>query len=333
MTRIKFVSALALIGALALSGCRQNTPSVPPTQQPPVVTTPTTPTTPGVSAPYEGPSTPVAPPLVTAPVDTATDYKAVLIGINKYPNAPLSGCVNDVIDMAAYLVRIGVPSSSIRIIKDEEATTARIQKEMAWLVEGAKEGSVRLFHYSGHGAEYASANNAGQPNGMNQIICPVDFDWTPGHMITDRQFVDTFSRLPDNVLFNWISDSCHSGDLTRQLPRPGEKFKRYPNTPPAQVALQKEAKKKFRTRGFVGGVLDVGYVSGCKSDELSADSWFGNRPNGALTYNLLIALNADAARTVPLRDIVKYVNDFLDRDGYDQNPQAEGARVVKPFLK
>ena len=53
--------------------------------------------------------------------------KALLIGINKYPNCPLNGCVNDVNDMANFLVQqYKFNPDNIRMLTDERATTAAI---------------------------------------------------------------------------------------------------------------------------------------------------------------------------------------------------------------
>jgi metacaspase-1 len=258
--------------------------------------------------------------------------KALLVGINKYPSAPLSGCVNDVTDMKAILIaNYGFADGDIKLLKDGDATTENILKGLAWLTAGTKSGDTRFFHYSGHGAEYAGGDVTQQPNGQNQIICPVDFDWTEAHMIKDVQFVDVFKTLPDNVIFNWISDSCHSGDLTRVLSRNESKSKFYPVPPPVNVAIQLEKAKKQGRRGFVQGSLDVGYVSGCRFDQTSADTYDSTgRPRGALTWYFLDVLSKSP--TSALKDVVSTTMSNLKRDGYSQEPQAEGARVVSPFL-
>ncbi|MFH1476981.1 MAG: caspase family protein [Verrucomicrobiota bacterium] len=51
--------------------------------------------------------------------------RALLVGINAYPDAPLRGCVNDVTDMANFLVaRRGFAQADIRLLSDRRATTA-----------------------------------------------------------------------------------------------------------------------------------------------------------------------------------------------------------------
>jgi len=114
--------------------------------------------------------------------------RAVIVGINAYPNAPLSGCVNDALNMKDLLItQYSFKEDQIKMLTDSNATTESILTAMVWLTEDVKEGDKRLFHYSGHGAEYVDTK-------LHQIICPVDFDWTPQHMITDTQFVAVFSK-------------------------------------------------------------------------------------------------------------------------------------------
>ena len=45
--------------------------------------------------------------------------KALLVGINNYPTAPLRGCINDVTDMASFLVdKCGFQKGEIRLLVD-----------------------------------------------------------------------------------------------------------------------------------------------------------------------------------------------------------------------
>ena len=78
--------------------------------------------------------------------------RALLVGINSYPTAPLQGCVDDVQDMAGFLVEsCGFLDSDIRLLVDARATTDAIRERLTWLVSGVRPGDRVLFHYSGHG--------------------------------------------------------------------------------------------------------------------------------------------------------------------------------------
>ena len=143
--------------------------------------------------------------------------RALLVGINAYPGNELNGCVNDVKDMADFLVKYcNFQYGDIRLLVDERATTDGIKVRLGWLLNGLRPGDRVLFHYSGHGAQVPTRNPQGEVDGLDEVICPVDFDWTDDHMIRDKDFHSMFSTIPEGVEFVWVSDSCHSQDLSRK---------------------------------------------------------------------------------------------------------------------
>lgn len=277
---------------------------------------------------------------------------ALLVGINKYPGAALAGCVNDVLNIRDRLIKdYGFRLEDIVILIDGAATTKAILERLNWLVKDAKAGDTLLFWYSGHGAQVPTSSG-NEPDGMAEVICPVDFDWSMQKMITDDQFAAIFGTLPQGVIFNWGSDSCHSGDLTKAMPTakdrsgwwhsikkwvglaPGKpliKARQMPSTwmpLGMSMELRRVKAKGIASRGFVGGILDVGFVSGCMANQTSADTEMEGRPCGAMTYYFL----KDLSKTATLRDVVKAMNTDLARGGYGQRPSCEGTRADKPFL-
>jgi hypothetical protein len=51
---------------------------------------------------------------------------------------------------------------------------------------------------------------------MDECLVCYDFDWTPQHAITDKQFREFYSQLPYDCYFAAIFDCCHSGGMTRE---------------------------------------------------------------------------------------------------------------------
>lgn len=49
---------------------------------------------------------------------------------------------------------------------------------------------------------------------MDECLVPHDFDWTPEHAVTDKQFLNLYSQLPYDSHFAAIFDCCHSGGMT-----------------------------------------------------------------------------------------------------------------------
>src|SRR5438034_24071 len=142
--------------------------------------------------------------------------RALLVGINAYPGNELQGCVNDVTDMADFLVsHVGFDESDIRLVTDDRATTQAIVERLNWLTQGVQAGERILFHYSGHGAQFPIRDQNGKVTRVDECICPVDFDWTEPRAIRDKEFHQLFASVPKGVEFTWVSDSCFSGDLAR----------------------------------------------------------------------------------------------------------------------
>jgi hypothetical protein len=270
--------------------------------------------------------------------------RALLVGINKYPGCPLNGCVNDIMDMASFLVKYkGFDKANIRLLVDARATTKNIVERLQWLTQ-ARPGDRVVFHYSGHGAQVATRDHLHEVDGMDEVICPVDFDWSDAHLIRDKQFHDIFKKMPEGVKFNWVSDSCHSGDLTKEMPKPSKccpsvlRSKAYPV--PADIKWRNDvARHKGHApqgmakvaKALADDALNVGYISGCRSDQTSADAFINGRYNGALTYFLLSALKGGYIDK-SVTEVVARVNQTLADAGYDQRPQAEGARANLPLL-
>lgn len=259
-------------------------------------------------------------------------HRALLVGINAYPGQPLNGCVNDVNDMADFIVaKCGFKTSDVRLLVDARATTAGIRSRLEWLVSGAKKGDVLLFHYSGHGARFPIRDGHGKVTAVHDTICPVDFDWSPEHALLDDDLRQIVDKAPQGVEFVYISDSCNSGDLTRALR----------SWRPRCFAVPADIAWRLRTaRDAKLPVSDMphdrcGLISGCRSDQESADAVFGGRYNGALTYYLLQALHAARGLDMPLSQLVPVITASLKHNDYDQEPQLRGPDNVTghPFLK
>lgn len=268
-------------------------------------------------------------------------HKAFLVGINAYPTSPLWGCVNDVKTIRKILItRFEIKDSDILVLLDRDATANNIMDGLRWLSSGAVPGDKRFHHFSGHGTQYPNANEV---DGLSEVIVPVDFDWTPKNMITDKAYYSVFSTIPKGVILNWVSDSCHSGDLQRSLRymslfaslgmTPTPERPRFLK-PPSEIMAKLGRRTHRRTRlarAATAGNLDVGFVSACRSDQTAADTEINGRPCGALSYFLYNRLVAEKPDT-PLNEVVQKVKKELFDAGYEQVPQVEGTRAARPFL-
>jgi uncharacterized caspase-like protein len=270
--------------------------------------------------------------------------RALLVGINKYPSPnALNGCVNDVTDMATFLVsKCKFGHDEVRLVTDERATAQNILDRLGWLLNGVKAGDRILFDYSGHGAQVATRNPQGQTDRYDEVICPVDFNFDDDStMIRDKDFVRLFSSVPAGVEFVWVSDSCFSGGLTRAIeamPENVTTFKHKTFALPADIAWRNKTAEanKIKPLGMKAAAqqLNVGLISGCTETQTSADAQIGGRYNGALTYYLLSVLKGDNGLKSPLTEVVKTVLLDLRQARFTQHPELLGSKPIgkRPFL-
>jgi hypothetical protein len=269
--------------------------------------------------------------------------KALLVGINQYPNPrnSLRGCVNDILDMEHFIaVQNKVyPPDQIKKLTDKEATKKEILRQLQWLLEDAEYGDQLLFHYSGHGAQLpckrTGDKNSQEKDGLDEIICPYDYDGSDFTTIRDNDFYKLFKYIPKGVHFIWISDSCHSEDLSREPFVANSEYDTYfrnfgiynrkQNLPAA------ERFGNLPSASIAPNNLQGALLSACASHQLSADAYIENRFNGAFTHYLIKNLNKYAAK-MPIEKIIQLVNKDLEANGYDQNPCTEGLLENKLFF-
>ena len=268
--------------------------------------------------------------------------KALLVGINAYPNPSnhLRGCINDIVDMENFIASKNkvYPKENIRTLTDSRATKKGILAALNWLLLGASAGDQILFQYSGHGAQIPSHNPAIEKDGLDEIICPYDFNGEAAAetAISDKEFASIFAKIPKGVHFVWISDSCHSEDLSRKHEIVVLKdafnetrFRRFNHKNSTQKS---EAIAPIASLGNAAIPLHGALLSGCASHQLSADAYITNRFNGAFTHYLIKNLSL-YGQDASMQDIVKYVNIDLMENGYYQNPQSEGLLATQKFFQ
>jgi hypothetical protein len=272
--------------------------------------------------------------------------KALLVGINKYPDPrnELRGCVNDILEMEHFIAEANkvYPKKNIKKLTNKEATKKEILIQLKWLIEGAEAGDQLLFHYSGHGAQAPTKFTSLEKDGLDEIICPYDYDGTNNTSLRDKEFAQLFTAIPKGVHFVWISDSCHAEDLSRDPFKVDEEDFNANNThyrfftglshfdnsedeanDLADIAIGKIAP--------IIKPLNGALLSACQSHQLSADTYINKRFIGAFTHYLIENLNKHSD-TKNMRSIIEIVNKDLGKNGYDQNPQSEGLLENKFFF-
>ena len=98
---------------------------------------------------------------------------ALLVGINQYPNAALTGCVTDVELQRELLIhRFGFQPGDVLVLADEKATRENIESAfISHLTEQATDGDIVVFHFSGYGRR---TNSSAIALDVQNSFVPVD---------------------------------------------------------------------------------------------------------------------------------------------------------------
>jgi hypothetical protein len=150
--------------------------------------------------------------------DRNTKVAAVLIGINYLgTNNQLGGCINDVLNMRAQILR-DYPQAKITLLTDRTQATARISQGeptrenilTAYKELVSSDAELLFEHYSGHGTQVRDTSGD-EPDGLDEAICPIDFQ-TAG-MITDDEIKAILMKVPKDKTLIGVFDCCHSGSI------------------------------------------------------------------------------------------------------------------------
>lgn len=282
--------------------------------------------------------------------------KALMVGIN-YPNTThaLRGCINDVMLMNQLISsQYGFTvNNDRRVLTDASATTQNILDRLEWLVDGAQPGDVLFFHYSGHGSQVIDNDygNLDEPDGLDEVICPIDMNWRD-KIIKDDDLKRIFNKVPVGVNLTVLLDCCHSGDgidsvnFYQPLGPATKNVDLFKDTPERNRLMPMPA--DFCNRG-VG--LNIGpktrqvqtveprnqtglLISGCQSDQISADAWIGRQWSGAATFFLhqtVKRYNYD----IDYKTLVEQMNTRMTENNYTQRPELNGKTefFTKKFLQ
>lgn len=275
------------------------------------------------------------------------DY-ALNIGINRYgQGADLQGCVNDALDWSSALKSKG---AATYVLTNEQATGEAIMTEMTELISRIKRGRTGVITFSGHGT-WVPDEDGDEADHRDEAICPSDL-WDHG-VITDDELFTIFSARNYGARVVFISDSCHSGTVSR-LAGPmswhvvdrqdtGEGWQSI--TAPTRL-VRYLAPETYMQGAQLRRALQIGYgrasrsrtsallLAGCRDTEYSYDAWFPGANGGAQRANGAFSRVAiDCLRTMPViatyRDWVTEIRRTLPSQDYPQEPQLVGTADQK----
>lgn len=268
--------------------------------------------------------------------------KALCIGINNYPGTQmdLKGCVNDANDWSDALSARGF---SVSKLLDEQATKAAMVAAMGNLISKAAKGDSLVITFAGHGT-YQPDTDGDEVDGLDEGLCPYDLH-TNGSALIDDEIKALFATRKPGVRILLISDSCHSGTVTRAA-----KGEPDGDTRPRFMPMGNWLPDKLLPRNRVGKLASTvvapvgasplmgGYsralgdllLSGCKEgpNNFSYDAKISGRPNGAFTYYALKALKTLKPEATYI-DWHKAIVKYLPSANYPQSPQIVGSDAAR----
>jgi metacaspase-1 len=257
--------------------------------------------------------------------------RALCVGINKYPRPDLElrGCVNDATAWAELLTgHFDFARPDVKVITNAKATKRAVVDALMDLLARASKGDVLVFTNSSHGTYVADTN--GDESLYDEAICPYDCETD---LIVDDELRALFGGIPAGVRMTVISDSCHSGSITREPPiqTPDRRRKRYVD--PIAIGrrgltdVRRRARPRRKTEVPESTMSEL-LLSGCRADQYSYDARFGRRFHGAMTQSALSIIEA-AKHQITYAQLHRQLVPALRAANYDQEPQLEGRTAAK----
>jgi hypothetical protein len=250
--------------------------------------------------------------------------KALCVGINTYPiqGMDLSGCVNDAHAWASLLnEHYDFPTADISMLIESEATYAAIIAGLKSLLAGAQPGDVLVFTNSSHGTYLVDAD--GDESMYDEALCPYD---VVDHPLVDDELRVLFSDLPAGVRLTVISDSCHSGTVTRAVPFTPDRRKPRFLRPKALGLPELDNPRACRPDDGTypaSGMKEV-LLAACRDIQYAFDATLDGTPHGVFTYHALATIAA-SDYAITYRELRERVLSTLQASAYDQEPQCEGS--------
>ncbi len=256
--------------------------------------------------------------------------KALCIGIDEYSGRNrLNGCVND----AEAWEELLADNYSVRKLHNQDATWNGIMSSLKELISNSSRGQVLVVTYSGHGCQVGDRKVNDEGDGLDEALCPIDFD-SAADVIIDDDIGSLIGSLPDGVNLTFLLDCCHSGTMTREV-RPmlrsrgqGAKFKERFIELESDLAdrigknvRRRHKNKKLGERGLRDTMSEI-LVSACLPEETSKES-----SGAGLFTQAAITFLRDASGPVTHREFTSAV-----RESVAEAIDAIGATSQTPSL-
>jgi len=183
----------------------------------------------------------------------------------------LAACEFDARDMAALAKKQGFNSS---VLCSAEATAQAVLNAIDGAAKSLRKGDLFLLTYSGHGGQVRDLNGD-EKDGDRMDETWVCFD----RQLVDDELYERWSKFKSGVRILVLSDSCHSGTVTRAVPsfiEGGLRVRAMPRVVGAAVerahaALYRSIQEANPAAESVRIRASVLLISGCMYNQFSSD--------------------------------------------------------------
>jgi hypothetical protein len=240
--------------------------------------------------------------------------KALLFGLNYIgTSSQLNGCINDVKSIETVLKEKHF--DEITILTDEtliKPTKTNILNELINFLQNSNTNDLLFIFYSGHGS-YTLDRSGDELDGYDEVIVPLDFDF----IIDDelKTIIDTYGKPDTNIIS--LFDCCNSGtslDLKYQM---------------LEKVNYDDITDNPRNLETPCNIL---YISGCRDEQLSLETFISNKVQGLMTWSFLEILKTN--KDITWRNLLKQMRLLIKKKSYQsQIPQLSSGKLFNPDTK
>ena len=257
---------------------------------------------------------------------------ALLVGINDYPPGvpKLAGCVNDVDHFQSWLAQqaLGAGTLSIEVLKDSDATRAKLIALFRSHLGQAGPNDVALFMFCGHGARSVSspAFRPFYPHGKDEGLVCFDSRLPGGRDLADKELAVLIAEVASTQaqLLVWL-DCCHSGSGTRGVGTRSGMRPRFTHGVRAQRALPTYLDGHYARMLERGEPLCMPsgrhlLLAACDRGQLAQES---AQPGGGVFTSALIDTLQDAGGALSYAELFARCRTRVSERVRNQTPQLE----------
>lgn len=256
--------------------------------------------------------------------DSITDSvrRALIVGINAYPERPLDGCIADA-ELMAQVLRdsFAFDEKNVTLLRDRAASREKLLAELDQLIDVTNAGDTAFFFYAGHGAT-AENDDLTEASGNDSTLNLCE---DPREDIYDDELQARLDALCEKTDFAvLVIDACHSATITRDAADPTHKVRS--GTPVRKSARPPKNLGAHAAKATAPATAPYTFIAACRDDEEAKESSIAgdeNSHHGALTWALAQELTA-AKSGETWRDVFERVSRSVTKAHSEQHPQIEG---------